>query len=159
MFLRLYSRYWDLTITRSADFGYPTYLGAKYDASTTNLTYSISSAASSPSNITISFLSPITPTSTLRQSIPASYISVFVDSEVAVNVYMDINGHWVSNDAESRIQWDFGTERASPETSPTLQKWRVQRESPLLLSEIKDQAEWGAIHFTGPAVSIPASLT
>ncbi|KAL4786172.1 hypothetical protein BJX76DRAFT_322099 [Aspergillus varians] len=135
-----------------SQYEFPTYLGAKYDASTTNLSYSIQPHTSAaPLNITISFLSPITPTSTLRQSIPASYITVYVDSDVTVNIYMDINGRWVSGAPESQITWQFETERASVDTSPTLQRWRIQRETQLLLSEIRDRAEWGTIHFTAPA--------
>ncbi|KAL4885116.1 hypothetical protein BJY04DRAFT_160101 [Aspergillus karnatakaensis] len=140
------------TLPESTHTGFATYLGANYDASTTNLTYSIDSKSSSTSsNITVSFLSPITPTSTLRQSIPASYITVYVDSEVTVNVYIDINGRWVSGDPNSQISWQFDTERVSVEDSPTLQRWRLQRESQALLSEIHDRAEWGTIHFTAPA--------
>ncbi|KAL4810523.1 hypothetical protein BDV18DRAFT_131191 [Aspergillus unguis] len=139
------------TLPESTDYDFPTYLGARYDASTTNLTYSIDKDASTSANITVSFLSPITPTSTLRQSIPASYITVYIDSEVTVNIYMDINGQWVSNDPDSQIRWEFGSERSSLDTSPTLHKWSFERETPLLLSEIRDRAEWGTIHFTGPA--------
>ncbi|KAL5334040.1 hypothetical protein BJX70DRAFT_402993 [Aspergillus crustosus] len=140
------------TLPESTHYEFPTYLGANYDASTTNLTYSIdSNAPSAPLNITVSFLSPITPTSTLRQSIPASYITVYVDSEVTVNVYVDINGRWVSGDPNSQISWQFDTERVSVYESPTLQRWRLQRESQVLLSEIRDRAEWGTIHFTAPA--------
>ena len=69
---------------------YPEYLGNNYDASTTNLTYRIDTGSSNPLHITISFLSPITPTSTLRQSIPASYVTIDVQGETDVNVYMDI---------------------------------------------------------------------
>ncbi|KAL2813505.1 hypothetical protein BDW59DRAFT_154794 [Aspergillus cavernicola] len=139
-------------LPESAHIKFPTYLGANYDASTTNLTYSIdSNSSSTPSNITVSFLSPITPTSTLRQSIPASYITIYVDSEVTVNVYMDINGRWVSGDLASEITWQYDTVRVSAGTSPTLQRWRLQRETQVLLSEIRDRAEWGTIHFTGPA--------
>ncbi|KAL4820896.1 hypothetical protein BDW67DRAFT_73916 [Aspergillus spinulosporus] len=140
------------SLPKSIHLEHPTYIGANYDASTTNLTYSIKYLAdSTPLNITVSFLSPITPTSTLRQSIPASYITVYTESEVTVNVYLDINGHWVSNDANSKITWQFETERASLQSSPTLQRWTLQRENQLLLSELHDRAEWGAIHLTGPA--------
>ncbi|KAL4918533.1 hypothetical protein BDW62DRAFT_181046 [Aspergillus aurantiobrunneus] len=140
------------TLPESAQYDFPTYLGAKYDASTTNLTYSIDpNTTAAPLNMTVSFLSPITPTSTLRQSIPASYITVYVDSEVTVNVYMDIDGRWVSGAPESQITWQFDTERTSVDASPTLQRWRVQRKTELLLSEIRDRAEWGTLHFTGPA--------
>ncbi|EAU35062.1 conserved hypothetical protein [Aspergillus terreus NIH2624] len=132
---------------------FPSYLGAKYDASTTNLTYRIDVAAASsaaPLEITVSFLSPITPTSTLRQSIPASYVTIYVDGDVAVDVYMDVNGRWVTGDAGSRITWEYDTLDAA-DKNRTLQRWKLQRESQLLLSEIRDRAEWGSLHFTGPA--------
>ncbi|KAI9370111.1 hypothetical protein BJX61DRAFT_109819 [Aspergillus egyptiacus] len=139
-------------LPESASLEFPTYLGANYDASTTNLTYSIGSNSGPTSvNITVSFLSPITPTSTLRQSIPASYVTVYVDGDVAVNVYMDINGRWVSGDPASQITWQHDAERASLDSSLTLQRWRLQRETQALLSEIRDRAEWGSIYFTGPA--------
>ncbi|PYH76715.1 putative glutaminase [Aspergillus uvarum CBS 121591] len=132
---------------------YPTYLGANYDASTTNLTYRINSATTAAHHqldITVSFLSPITPTSTLRQSIPASYVSVHVHGNASINVYMDINGRWVSGDTGSQLTWQYDG-YSSEESKPTLRRWRVRRESELLLSEIRDRAEWGTLHFTGPA--------
>ncbi|KAL4924319.1 putative glutaminase [Aspergillus undulatus] len=138
------------TFPESINYEFPTYLGAKYDASTTNLTYSIDSNTSAPSNITVSFLSPITPTSTLRQSIPASYVTFYVESEVTVNVFMDIDGRWVSKDPKSPITWQFDTERETLDTSSNLQRWRVQKETQILLAEDHDRAEWGTIHFTGP---------
>ncbi|PTU21733.1 hypothetical protein P175DRAFT_0522951 [Aspergillus ochraceoroseus IBT 24754] len=140
-------------LSESSNFKFPTYLGAHYDASTTNLTYRIdlnTSSPSSPVDITVSFLSPITPTSTLRQSIPASYITIYVQSDVTVNVYMDINGRWVSADPASQITWQYDNGLGSG-NKPTLQRWRLQRQSQLLLSEIRDRAEWGTIHFTAPA--------
>ncbi|KAL2803075.1 hypothetical protein BJX63DRAFT_88100 [Aspergillus granulosus] len=134
------------------EYKFPTYLGANYDASTTNLTYTIHpDSTSTPLNITVSFLSPITPTSTLRQSIPASYVTVYVDSDVAVNVYMDINGRWASGDPASQITWRFDAERASATSSPSLQRWSLQRETQVLFSEVRDRAEWGTVYFTGPA--------
>ncbi|KAL2835550.1 hypothetical protein BJY01DRAFT_223549 [Aspergillus pseudoustus] len=139
-------------LPESTEYKFPTYLGANYDASTTNLTYSIHPESTSTSlNITVSFLSPITPTSTLRQSIPASYVTIYVDSDVTVNVYMDINGRWASGDPASQITWKFATERASENSSPSLQRWSLQRETQVLLSEVRDRAEWGTIYFTGPA--------
>ncbi|PYH93271.1 DUF1793-domain-containing protein [Aspergillus ellipticus CBS 707.79] len=141
------------SLSGSSQVDYPTYLGANYDASTTNLTYRIdpaTSAASPPLEITVSFLSPITPTSTLRQSIPASYVTIHVHGDVSVNVYMDINGRWVSGDAGSQIKWQYDGFDAKG-SKPTLRRWRFQRENELLLSEIRDRAEWGTLHFTGPA--------
>ncbi|TKA80641.1 hypothetical protein B0A55_01852, partial [Friedmanniomyces simplex] len=60
------------------NISFPKYLGAQYDASTTNLSYSIPSPSGSSSEnaeLILSFLSPITPTSTMRQSIPAGYLT------------------------------------------------------------------------------------
>ncbi|KAL2860429.1 hypothetical protein BJX68DRAFT_275649 [Aspergillus pseudodeflectus] len=138
-------------LSESTEYKFPTYLGANYDASTTNLTYTIHPHSSTPLNITVSFLSPITPTSTLRQSIPASYVTIYVDSDETVNVYMDINGRWASGDPASQITWGFDAERASENSSPTLQRWSLQRETQALLSEVRDRAEWGTVYFTGPA--------
>lgn len=140
---------------------FPTYLGANYDASTTNLTYRIdpSTSASHPLEITVSFLSPITPTSTLRQSIPASYVTVHVHGEVSVNVYMDVNGGWVSGDTRSHISWQYDAFDAN-DNKPALRRWRFQRQSELLFSEIRDRAEWGTLHFTAPAVcKLESSVT
>lgn len=134
---------------------YPYYLGHNYDASTTNFTYSIETNASKPLDITVSFLSPITPTSTLRQSIPASYVSIHVHGEVDVNVYMDVDGRWVSGDTGSQVKWEWDTlnVEANKDKLPGLQRWQVRRTTELLLSEIRDRAEWGTLHFTGPATA------
>ncbi|KAF1843125.1 glutaminase A [Cucurbitaria berberidis CBS 394.84] len=133
---------------------YPTYKGAKYDASTTNLTYSIRTsdkiAAAHDVEITLSFLSPITPTSTLRQSIPAAYLSIHVEASVKVNLYVDVNGQWVSGKRESLIEWGL-TEYEAPGTIKGLKTWRVKRQIEQLFTETNDQPEWGQLHFTGPA--------
>ena len=131
-----------------------TYLGATFDASTTNLTYHIpapeSSETSQPMEVVISFLSPITPTSTLRQSIPASYITVHVSGSFNVDIYLDINGQWASGDRGANLAWDF--EEHEFAEGKGLKSWKVRRANELLLSEIRDQAEWGTVHFTAPIV-------
>jgi hypothetical protein len=134
----------------SYEVEYPFYDGSSYDASTTNLTYRIDTP-SSPLQITVSFLSPITPTSTLRQSIPASYVTVHVQGDVNVNVYMDVNGRWLSGDAGSQIFWNYDTVNTEI-SKAALPRWKIQRQSELLLSEINDRGEWGTLHFTGPPV-------
>lgn len=70
---------------------------------------------------------------------------------------MDIDGRWVSGDTGSRINWDWDTVNvdSQKERKPSLQRWQIRRENELLLSEIRDRAEWGTLHFTGPAVSDP----
>lgn len=123
-----------------------------YDASTTNLTYHVDTGTGNPLDITISFLSPITPTSTLRQSIPASYVTIDVQGDVDVSIYMDVDGRWVSGDTGSKIKWAWDSLKTEHEEL-TLNRWQVQRESELLLTETRDRAEWGTLHFTGPSVS------
>jgi hypothetical protein len=134
---------------------YPTYKGAKYDASTTNLTYSISAGGKSSSissyddlEITLSFLSPVTPTSTLRQSIPAAYLTVYVEGSFDVNIYIDVNGQWVSGNSDNVIEWGFSQQEEAG-TTKALKTWSVKRKTEQLFTEVDDQAEWGSLHFTG----------
>jgi hypothetical protein len=131
---------------------YPNYLGNNYDASTTNFTYRIDTDGSSPLDITVSFLSPITPTSTLRQSIPASYISIDVKGDTDVNIYMDVDGRWLSGDTGAQLKWEWDAMNVDEKSKkPSLQRWQVRRTTELLLTEIRDRGEWGTLHFTGPA--------
>ncbi|MCJ1366594.1 hypothetical protein MMC16_005723 [Acarospora aff. strigata] len=134
---------------------YPTFLGAQYDASATNLTYHIPPPSSYPRStppleIVLSFLSPITPTSTLRQAIPASYLTVHVSGGFDVNVYVDVNGLWVTGDRGNDIVWELGqTELGEGEKG--LKTWKVKRKTEQLLTEHEDRAEWGTLHFTAPS--------
>jgi len=130
-------------------------MGATFDASTTNLTYEIPAPVSTtktakPLEVVISFFSPITPTSTLRQSIPASYMTVHVSGGFNVEIYVDINGQWASGNRASDIVWDFGQQEIGD--GKGLKTWKIRRETEQLLSEWRDQAEWGTLHFSAPAV-------
>lgn len=130
---------------------YPTYLGSHYDASTTNLSYIIPSHdASDQLEITISFLSPITPTSTLRQSIPASYLNIYVTGTADIDIYVDINGQWVSGDRGNKIVWGIDhTDMA--EGQHNLKTWFFRREVEQMFTETRDQSEWGTLYFTAPS--------
>src|ERR1700712_5125505 len=88
---------------------YPTYLGPTFDASTTNLTYHIPAPSidQDPVKIVLSFLSPLTPTSTLRQAIPASYLTVYVSGGFNLDIYIDLNGLWVSANRGNEIVWEL----------------------------------------------------
>ena len=132
----------------------PIYNGAQYDASTTNLTYTIY-AKHKPSYVKISFLSPITPTSTVRQSIPAAYMTVYVSGEADINIYVDVNGQWVSGDRGQQVVWDLGNVLID-EKGEGLKTWKVRRRNEEMLTEIRDRAEWGTLHFSAPAVSRPS---
>lgn len=143
--------------TSHYNVSYPTYLGATFDASTTNLSYAINSpsAGGDQLSIILSFLSPITPSSTFRQSIPAAYMTVLVEGTTDLDLYVDINGEWVSGNRGNTIKWeltepDRKTGAATDDATP-LKTWKVQRTNEELLTEFNDRAEWGTLHFSGPA--------
>lgn len=134
------------------NISYPTYLGSQYDASTTNLSYSIFSQRSNSSvELTLSFLSPITPTSTLRQAIPASYVTVHAKGDFDVSIYIDLNGQWVSGDRNSDIVWSFANSEPESKEDVQLKTFKVKRKAEMLFTERRDRAEWGELHFTGPS--------
>ncbi len=138
----------------SFNVSYPTYLGATFDASTTNLTYNIPAPNSShePAEIILSFLSPITPTSTLRQSIPASYLAVHVSGNFEIDIYIDLNGLWVSANRGNEIVWELSQSQGSSTTGQSpLKTWKVKRRVEQLFTEDADRGEWGTLYFTGPA--------
>lgn len=100
----------------------------------------------------MSFLSPITPTSTFRQSIPASYLTVYVTGAFDLDIYVDLNGQWVSANRGNTIEWSFSQESYLAESSKApLKTWKVRRSVEQLLTEDADRAEWGTLHFTGPS--------
>ncbi|TKA66744.1 hypothetical protein B0A55_10237 [Friedmanniomyces simplex] len=134
------------------NISFPKYLGAQYDASTTNLSYSIPSPSGSSSEnaeLILSFLSPITPTSTMRQSIPAGYLTVHVKGSFDLDIYIDVNGQWVSGNRGSEIEWSLA--ETDHEGAKHLKTWQVKRREEQLFTEWADQAEWGTLHFTAPA--------
>jgi Domain of unknown function (DUF1793)/Domain of unknown function (DUF4965)/Domain of unknown function (DUF5127) len=132
---------------------YPTYLGSKFDASVTNLTFWIPAPDSKHDSleINLSFYSPVTPTSTIRQSIPASYVIIYVQGDFDVDVYIDINGEWVSGDKQSDIVWEFSSTKGHGSEVPALKTWKIRKSKEADFTEINDRAEWGTVHFTGPA--------
>ncbi|KAI9680905.1 MAG: hypothetical protein M1829_000985 [Trizodia sp. TS-e1964] len=135
---------------------FPEYQGVRYDASTTNLSYEIPnplpySLSAESVKIVLSFLSPITPTSTMRQSIPASYLSVHVEGDFDIDIYVDINGQWVSGNRGSVINWEFAhLQKEGEQGENILKTWIVKREIEELLSEYRDRSEWGSLHFSAP---------
>ncbi|KAK4148086.1 uncharacterized protein C8A04DRAFT_33606 [Dichotomopilus funicola] len=138
--------------------GYPEYLGAAFDASTTNLTYQVSGTSSDKNaRLTLSFLSPITPSSTFRQSIPAAYLTVIVEGCLDVNIYTDTNGEWVTGNRGNEVQWELhkhrrsGNESSGSNANAVLKTWKVSRLHEQLFTEFADRSEWGTLHFTGPA--------
>lgn len=62
--------------------------------------------------MTITFLSPVTPNDLLRSSLPYTYMEVDVQSMDGnnhdVQLYTDISAEWVSGDHAADAQWSFG---------------------------------------------------
>ncbi|KAL2136377.1 hypothetical protein VTI74DRAFT_4021 [Chaetomium olivicolor] len=135
------------------DVAYPKYLGATFDASTTNLTYQIpGSSKDEHVQLTLSFLSPITPSSTFRQSIPAAYMTVIVEGCLDVNIYTDANGEWVTGNRDNPVKWEMNKiSHFAGNFTKVLQTWTVSRVHQELFTEFADRAEWGTLYFTGPA--------
>lgn len=63
-------------------------------------------------NLTVTFLSPITPLDYVRQSLISSYLEVQVSSldgkDHDVQLYTDISAEWISGDRSAIAQWDYG---------------------------------------------------
>ncbi|KAL4884746.1 hypothetical protein BJY04DRAFT_215199 [Aspergillus karnatakaensis] len=89
----------------------------------------------------ITFLSPVTPNDLRRQSLVFSYLDVSVTSldgrSHSVQVYADVSAEWVSGDRSAIAQWDYGV------TDKGVAYHKIHRQTPLLFSEHRDQAEWG----------------
>ncbi|MDA4132457.1 MAG: DUF4965 domain-containing protein, partial [Thaumarchaeota archaeon] len=133
---------------------YPEYLGSTFDASVTNLTYLIPPprVGGEPLKLVLSFLSPITPTSTLRQSLPAAYMTCLVEGSFDLNVFVDLNGEWVSGNRDNHIRWELKEPDPSQTSKgPAIKTWKVSRANEQLLTEFADHAEWGTLHVSAPS--------
>ena len=69
-----------------------------------------------------------------------------------VDIYMDVNGQWVSGDRDNHVSWKLH-ESLAEEKRKGLKSWQIKRETEQLLTEWNDRAEWGTLHFTAPSVS------
>jgi hypothetical protein len=100
--------------------------------------------------LTVTFLSPVSPGDLRRQSQPLSYVSVGargIDGAAhRVAIYFDISGEWASGDAGRTITW-------AQSSSADVVSLSYQQTDPRVLSEIADTAEWGTIVLSSPARS------
>jgi hypothetical protein len=98
--------------------------------------------------LTVTFLSPVTPGDLRRQSQPLSYIAVTARSTDGsphdVSVYFDISGEWASGDAGRSITWD-------QQTTGGVTHLSYRQSSPDVLAERGDTAEWGTIVLSSTA--------
>lgn len=89
----------------------------------------------------------------MRQSIPASYISVTASGGFDIDVYMDLNGQWVTGNSENILEWDM--KDLGSDDKARFRSWQIRRQREERFVEYGERAEWGRLHFTGPAVSSP----
>ncbi|KAK4547118.1 hypothetical protein LTR36_001339 [Oleoguttula mirabilis] len=72
-------------------------------------------------DLTITFLSSVTPDDLMRSSLPYSYMNLDISSadgsDHNVQIYTDISAEWVSGDHTADAQWSYGTidESTTPE--------------------------------------------
>lgn len=84
-------------------------------------------------------------------------MTVHVSGGFNVDIYVDVNGQWASGNRASDIVWEFGQQEMS--NGKGLKTWKIRRETEQLLSEWRDQAEWGTLHFSAPAVMLVRTHT
>lgn len=142
-----------LPLKKGYGFNYsePAFLGSTFDAHSTTLNYSLGNDV----RIELYFSSPITPDSIMRQSLPASYLKINVHGTEDVDIYVDINGKWVTNKRDEKIHWDH-------HRSDSIFSWAFSRKSQLLFTEYSDRAEWGTMYFTTqaePGVTYQSSVS
>ncbi|KAF7186316.1 Glutaminase A [Pseudocercospora fuligena] len=97
-------------------------------------TKSIFTMQAGPVQLTVTFLSPVTPNDLLRSSLPYTYCNVDVKSTDGkthnVQLYSDISAEWVSGDRGVKAQWDYGVIQGvtqpsgvgSPSSAPSTQQ-------------------------------------
>lgn len=75
-------------------------------------TQSIFTLAAGPVQLTVTFLSGVTPRDLLRSSLPYTYMNVAVQStdgeQHSVQIYTDISAEWVSGNHAATAQWSYG---------------------------------------------------
>jgi hypothetical protein len=100
--------------------------------------------------LTVTFLSPVTPGDLEHQSQPLSYVSVSARATDGkphkVGVYFDISGEWASGDSGRLITWD-------QETTAGALSLSYHQTQPKVLGENADTAEWGTVTLSAVARS------
>lgn len=75
-----------------------------------------------------------------------------VSGNFEIDLYIDLNGLWVSANRGNEIVWELDQSRSSATAGQgPLKTWKIRRRVEQLLTEDADRGEWGTLHFTGPA--------
>ncbi|KAH9938229.1 uncharacterized protein B0H18DRAFT_1112408 [Fomitopsis serialis] len=102
-----------------------------------------------PIQLTVTFLSPVEPTSLVNQSIPFSYMSVYATPTDAnshsVQVYSDISSEWVSGTDSQKVNWTT--------TTGDVIIHQVQLENQTLFTDSGDRVQYGAVYYASQSSS------
>ncbi|KAH7098950.1 DUF1793-domain-containing protein [Auriculariales sp. MPI-PUGE-AT-0066] len=97
-----------------------------------------------PVRLIYTFLSPVTPSDYLRQSIPFSYMSITAQStdgaSHSVQLYTDISAEWVTGDVTLQANWTT--------TQGSVFTHQVQLVSQTVFSEKSDHIQHGAAYYS-----------
>lgn len=69
---------------------------------------------------------------------------------VDVDIYVDLNGQWVSGDRGNKIVWEL-EHTAIEDGGHNLKTWLFRREVEQVFTETRDQSEWGTLCFSAPS--------
>lgn len=119
-----------------------TQLSQSYSTSTSTFRFDVSGVV-----VELVFRNPVTPTDYCRQSLPLSYLEILISSFSkydSIDLYVDVNGAWVSGDQANFISWDVATiNKTNPIVSHKIRR-TLQQE----FTEIGDMAEWGELYWS-----------
>ena len=80
---------------------------------------------------------------------PAAYLTVYVEGSFDVDVYIDVDGQWVSGNQQPDLHWDLKSNTIDEEKG--LKTWQIRKKNQELFTETNDRAEWGVLHVTAPS--------
>lgn len=102
--------------------------------------------------VTVAFLSPVTPRDLVRQTLPYSYMEVSVTPNDAathsVQLYTDITGEWASNDWARNITW------GKTVLNSTLHVHQIQLLNQTLYGEVQDSTTYGSVVYATDMVRV-----
>jgi len=75
-------------------------------------------------------------------------MTVHVEGSFDIDVYVDINGEWVSGNRGNQITWELSEKKSS---ATKIKSWKVKRRNEQLLTEFGNRGEWGTFHFSAPS--------
>ncbi|KAI7488170.1 DUF1793-domain-containing protein [Hortaea werneckii] len=116
-------------------------------------TYTTFGLTAGDAEITLDFMTPVSPTNYVRQSLPMSYLTVSVshDAETtpSVQVYTDIDNSWISPpNTDTPTNWTYALSAADTHILT------LTAQDQLEYSEVKDVAQWGTLAYcTRPSAS------